>query len=296
MKPPENTNLPFFAYGLFKPGELAYFQLHEYVLKVTSPALARGNLLVRDGLPIIGPDTQGSVKGTLLTFHPDKTIAAYKRISDMEPDEHYKWQTEQIGQTSANVLFGRRPAKGSESCPPEWDGWKDPLFDEALDVVEEVHKEVSESTKRDSYKLLFKLQMAYLLLWVSIERYLSLRYRLGKNATGKVTLLAEESGFAKSLKLRVKDKRVVHRADEPGTKLVLNPSVPEEAVDYYYQVRCNVTHRGKSGASDRDYEILESSLRELLAIFKDVLKAAKEDAEKLKLEVNESRKLGQVDC
>ena len=295
MKLPENTNLPFFAYGLFKPGELAYFQLHEYV-QVTSPALARGNLLVRDGLPIIGPDSQGSVKGTLLTFHPDKAVAAYNRISDMEPKKHYEWQTEQIGQISANVLFGLNPEKGSESCPPEWDGWKDPLFDEALDVVEEVHKEVSESTKRDSYKLLFKLQMAYLLLWVSIERYLSLRYRLGRDATKKVAHLAKESGFAKSLKLHVKDKRVVHPAHEPGRELVLDPSVPEEAVDYYYQVRCNVTHRGKSGVSDHDYEILESSLRELLAIFKDVLKAAKEDAEKLKLKVNESRKLDQMDC
>lgn len=35
MKPPENLNLPYFAYGLFKPGELAYPKVEKFVESTT---------------------------------------------------------------------------------------------------------------------------------------------------------------------------------------------------------------------------------------------------------------------
>lgn len=118
--------------------------------------------------------------------------------------------------------------------------------------------------------------MAYLLLWSSIERYVSLRYHLGDKVTETVGQLAHESPFAESLRRHVKGSREIYRADRPGEKEVLDPKSPDKAVRYYYQVRSNITHRGKGVV--RDYDLLKNSLAELLPIFREVLKAAEHDA------------------
>jgi hypothetical protein len=274
MERPLNIDRPFFAYGLFRPGQLAFFQLRELVSKVAEPARVTGTLLLRDGLPIMDPQGQGCTKGALLTFLPERAADAYDRISAMEPDKHYRWYEVELDGVSANVLVGRSPRKGSVPCEDaEWNGWNDPLFTAALDVVEETLK----SQDFDwNLKPLFRLQMAYLLLWSSIERYVSLRYHLGDKVTEKVGQLAHESAFAKSLLQYVKDSREIYRADRPGEKEVLDSQSPDKAVRYYYQVRSNITHRGKGVV--RDYELLQNSLAELLPIFRDVLRAAQGDA------------------
>lgn len=274
MERPADIGRPFFAYGLFRPGQLAFFQLRELVSNVTDPAQIAGSLLLRDGLPIIDSAGNGCVKGALVTFWPDRTAEAYDRISAMEPDNHYRWHEAQVDGTSANVLVGRSPRKGSVPCEDvEWNGWNDPLFTAALDVVEETLK--SQNFDWD-LKPLFRLQMAYLLLWSSIERYVSLRYHLGDKVTEKVSQLARESAFASSLLLHVKERREVYRADRPDQKEVLDPQSPEKALKYFYQLRSNITHRGKGVV--RDHERMKNSLAELLPIFRDVLRAAQCDA------------------
>jgi hypothetical protein len=275
---PRNTDLPFFAYGLFRPGQLAYFQLRGLVNEVTDPAEVTGLLRLRDGLPIIELARHGSVCGALLTFLPDRAIEAYDRISAMEPDKHYRWQEAPVGGTRANVLVGRSPETGSVPCEaPEWNGWKDPLFTDALDVVEETLESPGLLLIDRDLKPLFRLQMAYLLLWSSIERYVSLRYHLGGGATQKVGELAREAAFVTGLRAHVHEKRTVYRADRPGEKEVLDPESPEKSVRYYYQVRSNITHRGKG--VDKDYRLLHMSLTELLPIFREVLRQAEQDAD-----------------
>ena len=85
----------------------------------------------------------------------------------------------------------------------------------------------------------------------------------------KVNFLAQEPAFAEALKKIVKTKRKIFRAHKPQEKAVLDPNNPKGSLDYYYQIRSNIAHRGK--AVVRDYEILEISLVELLAIFRYVL-------------------------
>jgi hypothetical protein len=61
----------------------------------------------------------------------------------MEPGNHYRWDKGEVNGTLANVLRGRSPSKGSIPCEENaWNGWNDPLFTAALDVVEElsIHK------------------------------------------------------------------------------------------------------------------------------------------------------------
>ena len=238
------------------------------------PVILEGELLLRDGLPIIDLQGHGSIKGALLTFLPNRAADAYDSISALEPDKHYRWHDAELQGVTANVLVGLSPRKGSVHCEDaEWNGWSDPYFTAALDEVEETLK--SQVFDWDM-KPLFRLQMAYLLLWSSIERYVSLRYHLGGNVMEKVGKLADEPQFAKSLQQWVKDRRTVYRADRPGEKEVLDPNSPVKAVKYYYQVRSNITHRGKGIV--RDYEVLNKCLAELLPIFREVLKAAEQDA------------------
>jgi hypothetical protein len=93
----------------------------------------------------------------------------------------------------------------------------------------------------------------------------------------KIGQLAHEKSFASSLLVHVKEPRQLYRADCPDQKEVLDPKLPEKALKYYYQLRSNITHRGK--AVFRDHDRMKDSLAELLQIFQDVLSAAQRDAE-----------------
>lgn len=274
MERPRNIGLPFFSYGIFRPGQLGFLQLKELVRERIEPAHVRGSLRLRDGLPIIDEQGSGEVNGVLLHFEPSRAAEAYDRIARLEPDNHYRWEEASADGKPANVLFGRSPKKGSiPSEDGEWDGWTDPLFTSALEVIEETLD--SEQQFEWNLKPLFRLQMAYLLLWSSIERYVSLRYHLADKVMEKVDRLADEPAFAEGLRKHVKEPREVYRADRPQ-KVVLDPTRPSRALSYYYQIRSNITHRGK--AVVRDHHRVLQSLRELLPIFKGVLIAAKESA------------------
>jgi hypothetical protein len=277
MERPADISLPFFAYGIFRPGQLGFFQLKTFVGAIEEPSQIVGSLLLRDGLPIIDPAGNGNVNGALLHFATARAAeAAYDRVSALEPDKQYRWGTSPANGTIANVLLGRSPGKGSVHCEhDEWNGWDDPLFTSALDLVDEALQ--SQRTFAWDLKPLFRLQMAYLLLWSAIERYVSLRYHFGDKVTEKVNHLARETAFGIGLKEFVAERRELYRADRPDEKVALDPQSPEKALTYYYQVRSNITHRGKGVV--RDHERLVKSLDELLSIFRDVLKAARVDAQ-----------------
>lgn len=55
MTGPRNIKLPFFAYGVFRTGELGFLSMANLVYRVVEPACVRGDLRIRDGLPIIDP-------------------------------------------------------------------------------------------------------------------------------------------------------------------------------------------------------------------------------------------------
>ena len=128
----------------------------------------------------------------------------------------------------------------------------------------------------DDLRPLFRLEAAYMLLWSSMERYASLRYHFRANATEKVERIALEPAFRDALHAYVKEGRSVYRADKPKERLDLDPNNPAGSLDYYYQIRHNLVHRGK-GAFD-DYDRLKVSLQELLAIYRTTLAAAFEES------------------
>ena len=277
MVPPKDVSLPFFAYGVFKPGELAFHRLNDLVASQEPRCSIKGDLRVRDGLPIAHPEGHGKLHGVLIRFRPGTEHEAYSRIAALEPKKQYRWDVASVGGVSANYLAGKSPMKGSVPFEGhEWSGKSDPLFTVALEVVEDTMKNQTKFQwlpgDQPDLRPLFRLEMAYLLLWSCIERYASLRYDLSKRATNKVLMIADEPAFRSALSIEVKTPRKLYRADDPSKDCVLDPSDPRKSIAYYHQVRNNLVHRGK--AAVRDHEILDESLRELLAIFRQVLDAA----------------------
>ncbi|MBX3007621.1 MAG: hypothetical protein KF816_06290 [Melioribacteraceae bacterium] len=231
-----------------------------------------GYLKERDGIPLLIKSDHSKINGYLIYFNSGKEAEAYYRIIDIEPDEVYRWEEVTVNQAiSANALLGKREQRGSSDIEniDEWDGKNDPLFLQGVEEVEAILNNNSSFTW--DYKKLFRLQMGYLLLWSAIERYAGLKYHLGKRANEKVYKIALEECFKDSLKKNVKKVREVFSATDLE-KYVLDPNDPEKSIRYYYQIRSNAIHRGK--AVTNDFDTVKSSLTELLAIFKDLLKNA----------------------
>ncbi|MDD3662839.1 MAG: hypothetical protein PHT84_03165 [Candidatus Pacebacteria bacterium] len=269
MKKPQDIALPFFAYGIFKPGQLAFPRIKDFVYRAED-GYVTGSFKERDGLPLFNP-SQGriNVRGTLIHFIEGRERDAYNRIIDIEPDKVYKWDTIKVNdKVNSNVLVGKRPVRGSVSLEEStWDGKEDPLFKYGLKEIESILENNSVFRFGD-YNVIFRLQMAYVFLWSIIERYANLRYYFGGKPSEKVKYLADEESFVEGLKTYVKSERVIVSVDQLNYKK-LNPGNPKSSIDYYYQVRCNSAHRGK--AVFKDFDIIKDSLTELLAIFKYVL-------------------------
>ena len=255
MNNPDDIGLPFFAYGLFQPGQICFSRLRPFLAGPPRDTEIPGMLKVRDGIPLLMLSRSLTVRGSLLDFRPGEGESAYAQIIDVEPDKHYRWERVDVQGQPANVLVGVSPEAGSytygegsgEKGP--WDGWCDPYFIEALEVVKEI---VGASEFRWDLKSLFLAQMAYLLLWSSVERYTTLRFGFHLDPVARNNCLAEEGAFKKALGEQVVVKpghrpREVRRADRPKHKVLLAPDRPRKAIEYYYQVRSNANAPREGG-------------------------------------------------
>ena len=269
--PPQNLSLPFFAYGLFKPSQLGFKALKPFLIEACVQAQVFGSLYERDGIPLFDA-SEGSpeekVSGAILKFSPDMEGKAYSLIGDIEPSKQYKWGTAKtVDGLMCNLLIGVKSKKGSEHVEGgDWDGSKDPLFVEALALVKATSEEAAKYP--GSVDSLLKLQMAYMLLWTSIERYVSLRYGLRGEIWPKLKSLAAEPGFKAALNQTVTKADSVFSTDNLKPKK-LDKSDSEASIDYYYQLRCNISHRGKAVMTDGIK--LQRSIGELTAIFTKIL-------------------------
>ena len=86
---PNDIKLAFFAYGVFRRGELGFLSISDLLDRVVEPVTVKGSLLLRDGLPIIDPHGGSRVSGSLICFKGGHRREAYERINRMEPDSQY---------------------------------------------------------------------------------------------------------------------------------------------------------------------------------------------------------------
>ena len=280
MEIPSNCDLPFFAYGLFKLNELASNKILSFIDMDHPPTditiKDKGCIFLRDGLPLLNFDTISEVKGYIIRFKNDDCAKAYDTISKFVDTGDYKWHEFDIESIKlrVNSLIGVESDGFDFLEETEWRGKNDPIFNEAMSTIAEIINEFADHRfpkkfDEKEWSRFFKLQMAYLLLWSTIERYGSFAYGLCLMPHEKKDELACEEPYRNTLEKVVKSPRGLHNPKWPDRAIVLRPSGASNSIRYYYQVRNNIVHRGKG--EGRDGDIVQDSLIELFEIFKTVL-------------------------
>ena len=282
---PADTSLPFFAYGIFKEGELGFDRIQEITRFVEDAFFQHGALLERDGLPLLvdtrdnenrDNDTSGVV-GDLIIFHEKNALDGYKRIQDIEPESQYKWGVVEIRQTDfpderclANTLVGRRPNVGTaqihDNC---WSINQDPFFRDVIKFCKEKATDDSNAIVK---------QAALLMAWSALERISAIKYSLKANPEQRISMIGQDGRFLKALATTEKAFGQSHpfrpiqdtRSTRSNSKKTFLFSKPAHAIDYLYQIRNNISHRGKAGY-ESDMPIIVASLNILVLTIENLL-------------------------
>ena len=266
----EDRKLPFFAYGVFKEGQLAYSRIKECVRKVEKKHRAQYKMGIRDGIPTLFFDeTDDFTLGDLIYFNEEDREEAYETISSTQSKKLYVWKKIKVNGTYANALVANHPEKGTSDLIKgnSYDGFDDYFFSDVINLIENSLNYYEDKTIEN----FFHLQMNYLLLWVAIERFCILKYGLNEPYINRENF-AEQNKFQECLKNIERDNKSIFSAKDFNIHY-LNKKEPYESIEYYYTIRCNVAHRGKSPEFvDFDsHKLIYDSLEELLNIFKEVL-------------------------
>lgn len=276
LAPPSRLDLPCFVYGLFMPGELAFNRISDLVV-AHCPATVNGELFLRDGLPLLKLGGGCTARGYLLNFG-DSSALAYKLISEFEPRHHYTWKAAFLCSPSveANLLEGLKLDRAGADATEfgTWSTKDDPVFTEGLAEMKWVFREVERDTRATPWTRLFRLQMAYLLLWSAIERYTALSYGPGLDPNKRIKMLGADGLFKRALgNVRLPpdatEAAVVFDCRDPSKRYRLTPDNPNSSANYFYQVRSNLSHRGKGAW--KDTAKVQLALATLLEVFEGML-------------------------
>jgi hypothetical protein len=278
--------MPFFAYGSFQPGQLAFNQVAGLVASAPDARLDDYHLVLRDGLPLL-VEGGGGVQGALLTFRDNQTGDGYSRIGAFEPAEQYMWHAVTIGHELAWACLGRRPQAGTAHAEETntWSSADDPSLVFGIPTVARLAREymsvgdeigVGSGAKRSddpNWTGFFGLQSAYLLLWSIVERIATFRYGAVGGPNSRVDNLGKDELVMRVvLDLGVPTNSIYRplydtRFPKKPVKIAPNGA---KALKYWYQVRNNVAHRGKAGMTD--WQLLEDSLTDLHEVIMRVLR------------------------
>ena len=103
---PENLTLPFFTYGNFKPGQLAYHRIKKYVKGEPSAEIIKHEMCYRDGFALIDEKENENFKTTGYLIEFTNPQIAYKRIAKSWPENLYEWKVINVNGKDANALVG----------------------------------------------------------------------------------------------------------------------------------------------------------------------------------------------
>lgn len=278
---PDDTSLPLFVYGALKPGMPAFESLRGFLGGQPETAKVLGELYVRDGLPLLFLNDAVEVRGFLLGWRPEMASDAYQAVCVFEPRKHYEWGVVDVVEGGqANVLLVRYPTKGNPQPlhKTEWQLTDDPAFGEGLAVVREVLHEIEANGDWNDWQRFFRAQMAYLLLWSILERLSALCFGPGLDPTGRVKRMHELPGMSELVAKHIDREDKVSDSRNPDATYKLNKANPKQSFNYYYQVRSNLSHRGK--AVHNEVDKVSKSLSELLAITEGYLASLRDPGRK----------------
>lgn len=288
MDPPDDLARPFFVYGLLKPGEFAFPLVEPFVARKERAGVA-GALRLRDGIPLLDPGASGIVAGWLLHFDPARLGDAWPVVCSFEPSAQYRWQVagarsaEQV--IAANVLVGRKLGNGTAAeTVQDWSAQYDPVFKEGLAEVQRLVREAApdgvaaQPDTPELWQLFFRLQAAYLLLWSIVERYTAFRFGPAIEPGQRVAQLNKDAAFRAAVMASGAEPDVVIDCRDPETRHRLAAD-GGGAARYFYQVRSNLSHRGKSAF--RDARLVYKAVTELKAAMQILLDRQLPDAAEL---------------
>jgi len=271
MSLPQDLSLPLFVYGSLKPGMPAFESIANLVVSIPQRDQITGNIYLRDGLPLLFKEGSKLINGYILYFDSKKTTG-YEHICTYEPKSQYEWSTAETNNgVFVNVLTGKQRQKGNPVAieSDEWRLIDDPAFGEGLPVVRRAMQEIIENTNWKSWEKFFRYQMAYLLLWSIVERLSALCVGPLVEPTQRVKRLHTLRGMNDLITKHVDRTDSVSDSRDPGKIYKLNRFDPETCFNYYYQVRSNLSHRGK--AVPNELQKVSGSLPELLGIIEGYL-------------------------
>ena len=270
---PRELGLSFFAYGIFRVNEIAWPRIRGFVSSHSSSEIAAWVIRLRNGLPVLVAHSEGVVHGDCVKFFDPES--AYSIIGNSEPDGEYKWKTiTTVSGERCNVLVAEKPGRGvSEEPISSWTSAQDPTFVHGMASVAAAVTEVRDlllvnkpwSDSPEDWDAFFRLQGAFLVLWSIVERFAAFRFGaeyvpsgMGKNTTAKIYALAEVPEFRSAfVKARIKPLSLYSVRENRLKKTKKDKNyLDDEEIDpvnvlkTWYQVRSNITHRGKSAKSD----------------------------------------------
>jgi hypothetical protein len=320
MELPNNINIPFFSYGLFRPGEIAFQVIEKYVdLNRIEIKRIKGLLKLRDGLLIFDENGNDEVQGYQLYFKGGMELSAYEAIRLLEPDKYYKWNDSQSKfYGEFNLLVGRYVNKGvdeekGENDPLIWDKlfdsiWSDPFIINGFNLLEDYSKKKIpiQTVNKDfewhdesCFNDYLSYQMFYLFLCSILERLMFLNGGFGAPPNKQLILFSKDKTLKKVFnrlinaqefpQFKKSFKREVYRSDNPSDSVKWNFEPAQEVnmkkvMEYYYGLRSNIAHRGKSGVGK--YIALRESFEELKFILKAFWVEKEIDSKKVKVEID----------
>lgn len=291
LKNPKNTNLRFFAYDVFKPGEIAFSRISDFV-KDCEYSSVDYSLNTMNSVPFLVKSFGKNYRthGCFIKFNNNDSYDAYKIISEAKSKKLYRWDTISIYNEKINVLFAKEDVIKFKYAENKgyYESMSDPMFVDCLKIIcDNLIQILNEGSFHTNF---FNLQMNYMLLWSSIDRYIVFRY--GKrNQQDNLVCLANEDIFKKAVfkfsDMKNENPKVF--SNEDYRSFELDKTKPLCCIRYYYTIRCNVVHTGK--ASFDDYKLLKKSLFELLLIYMYVLSYVLDEKNLFKNEFQKMKEL-----
>ncbi len=271
---PNDLSLPIFVYGALKPGMPAFESIRSFVACKPEIDRVQASLYVRDGLPLIFLDTSGSVEGYVIHWRGDNQNDAYTRVCHFEPRTQYEWRVIQThAGIQVNTLIGKHPTKGNPQpvYGVRWSLKDDPAFGEGLRTVRLAFEEVTSNTNWNQWEKFFRAQMAYLLLWSILERLSAFCFGPVLEPHKRINQLHSLEPMVTLISKHVHRQDTVTDSRQPNKKYMLDSADAKNCFQYFYQVRCNLSHRGK--AVINEVEKVTLSLAELLDITEEYLQS-----------------------
>lgn len=287
---PNDTSLPFLAYGFFKPHQLAYSRIKGYIYNRPKNVKINNILNHVNGMPVLEYETRDNleVDAYIMEFKYRKQKKAYNIIGGSKKIFIYKWDVITIEDKEVNVLMNSSD-KSFPIYTYKWDtyDWRDdPIFKYTLLYLDENITKLKNSLDTQSVEKNFisfiDVQSLYMTLWTALDRFLTFRYGYYQNRNVKE--LSKEYFFKEALEKHYdalyqmnffeneyqnKDWQKNVFSAKYLTEYELNPDKPGCSAMYYYTLRNNVVHAGKM--LPQEVNIILNALLGLTEIFRDIL-------------------------